>query len=122
VVQRSTQDSTTDLVTSEFPRQLDIAQVSIYGLSFLSAGLFLFLPLVNLLHPSPWQRWMGTIHGLAAMCPLLVMVYTGDLAFPLLRVASKILPQIRTLAFWSTLLSFLASLLVTGLICVIEPA
>ena len=64
MVQHSTQDSTTDLVPSEFPRQLDIAQVSIYGLSFLSAGMFLFLPLVNLLHPSHWQRLMGTIHGI----------------------------------------------------------
>jgi hypothetical protein len=111
-VQKSTQDSTTDLVTSEFPtkfpKQLDVAQVSIYGLSILSAGLFLFLPLVNLLHPSPWQRWMGTIHGMGAMCALLVTVYTGHLAFPLLRGVGKILPQIRTLTFWSTILSFLA--------------
>ncbi len=108
MVQHSKQDSTTDLATSEFPRQLDIAQVSIYGLSFLSAGLFLFLPLVNLLHPSPWQRWMGTIHGMGAMFALVVMVYTGHLAFPLLRGVGKILPQMRTLAFWSTILSFLA--------------
>ncbi|WP_228056973.1 hypothetical protein [Tychonema sp. LEGE 07203] len=107
-MQNSTPDSTTDLVTSEFPKQLDIAQVSIYGLSFLSAGLFLFLPLVNLLHPSPWQRLMGTIHGMGAMFALVVMVYTGHLAFPLLRGAAKILPQMRTLAFWSTILSFLA--------------
>ncbi|HSF74894.1 MAG TPA: hypothetical protein VLA84_13940 [Microcoleus sp.] len=107
-MQHSTPDSTTDLVPSEFPRQLDIAQVSVYGLSFLSAGLFLFLPLVNLLHPSPWHRWMGTIHGMSAMLALVVMVYTGHLAFPLLRGAGKILPQMRTLAFWSTLLSFLA--------------
>jgi len=53
VVQHSTQDSTTDLVPSEIPKQLDIAQVSVYRLRFLSAGLFLLLPLVNLLHPSP---------------------------------------------------------------------
>ncbi|MEG4529654.1 hypothetical protein [Microcoleus sp. D2_18a_D3] len=102
MVLRSTQDSTTDLVPSESPRQLDIAQVSIYGLSFLSAGLFLFLPLVNLLHPIPWQRWIGTIHGMGAMSALLVMVYTGHLAFPLLRGAGKILPQMRTLAFTET--------------------
>jgi hypothetical protein len=51
VVQRSTPDSTTDLVPSEFPKQLDIAQVYVYGLSFLSAGLLLFLSLVNLRHP-----------------------------------------------------------------------
>lgn len=107
-MQHSTPDSTTDLIPSEFPKQLDIAQVTIYGLSFLSAGLFLFLPLVNLLHPSPWQRWMGAIHGMGAMLALVVMVYTGHLAFPLMRGAGKILPQMRTLAFWSTLLSFLA--------------
>jgi hypothetical protein len=108
VVQHSTPDSTTDLVTSEFPRQLDIAQVTIYGLSFLSAGMFMFLPLVNLLHPSHWQRLMGTIHGMGAMLAMVVMVYTGHLAFPLLRGSGKILPQMRTLAFWSSLLSFLA--------------
>jgi hypothetical protein len=45
-------------------------------------------------------------HG--AMCALLVMVYTGHLAFPLLLGASKILPQMRSLAFGSTLLSLLA--------------
>ncbi len=46
-----------------FPRSLDIATVSIYGLAILSGALFLFLPLVNLLHPSPWQRWIGAAHG-----------------------------------------------------------
>jgi hypothetical protein len=96
--------------TSEYtyPKQLDIAQVSIYGLSFLSAGLFLFLPFVNLLHPSPWQRWMGTIHGFGSILAMVVMVYTGHLAFPLLRGSAKLLPQMRTLAFWSSILSFLA--------------
>ena len=49
MVQHSTEDSTTDLVPSEIPKQLEIAQVSVYGLRFLSAGLFLFLPLVNLI-------------------------------------------------------------------------
>ncbi len=53
MVQHSTEDSTTDLVPSEFPKQLDIAQVSVCGLSFLSAGLFLFLPLVNLTASDP---------------------------------------------------------------------
>jgi hypothetical protein len=92
-------------ISPEFPKQLDIAQVSIYGLSILSAGLFLFLPFVNLLHPSPWQRWIGTIHGLASLLAMLVMAYAGHLAFPLLRGAAKILPQMRTLAFWSAILS-----------------
>jgi hypothetical protein len=49
-----------------FPRRLDVAKVSVYGLSILCAGLFLFLPFVNLLHPSLWQRWMGTIHGVGS--------------------------------------------------------
>jgi hypothetical protein len=91
----------------EFPRQLDIATVSVYGLAFLSAGMFLFLPLVNLLHPSPWQRSIGFIHGIASMTTTIVVVYTGHLAFPLLRGSAKILPQMRTLVFWSTLITFL---------------
>ncbi len=96
------------LVATTFPKRLDIAQVSVYGLAILSAGLFLFLPFVNLFHPSPWQRWMGTLHGVGALLAMVVMVYAGHLAFPLLRGASSILPQMRTLAFWSALLSFLA--------------
>ena len=110
MVQKSPPQESYDLNNSSlgFPRQLDIAEVTIYGLSFLSVGLFLFLPFVNLLHPSPWQRWLGTIHGLASMFALVVIVYTGHLAFPLLRGAGKILPQMRTLAFWSSVLSFLA--------------
>jgi hypothetical protein len=76
-------------VTTEFPRSLDIATVSIYGLAILSAGLFLFLPFVNLLHVSPWQRSIGTIHGCAAMLATVVLAYTGHLAFPLLRGSAK---------------------------------
>ncbi|NEP14274.1 MAG: hypothetical protein F6K14_29590 [Symploca sp. SIO2C1] len=93
---------------ANFPRQLDIATICVYGLSILSAGLFLFLPLVNLLSPSPWQRSMGSIHGIATLLAVLVITYAGHLAFPLLRGVSKILPQMRTLVFWSTCLSFLA--------------
>lgn len=100
-------ENSRESVDAEFPRQLDIAKVSVYGLSILSAALFVSLPLVNLLHPSPWQRWIGTIHGLAAILATVVAVYTGHLAFPLLRGVGKILPQMRTLTFWSTLLSFL---------------
>lgn len=102
------QESHTHLVSSEFPKQLDIAKVCVYGLSILSAGLFLSLPFFNLLHPSPWQRWMGTIHGFGALLATVVAVYAGHLAFPLLRGVSKILPQMRTLTFWSTFISFLA--------------
>jgi hypothetical protein len=92
----------------DFPKQLDAAQVAVYGLSILSAGLFLLLPFVNLLHPSPWQRWMGTLHGVGSLLAMVVMAYAGHLAFPLMRGAGKILPQIRTLSFWATLLSGLA--------------
>jgi hypothetical protein len=35
----------TDLVSTEFPRQLDIAKISVYGLSILSAALFPYLHL-----------------------------------------------------------------------------
>ena len=100
------QSSDSDL--NRFPRQLEIATACVYGLSILSAGLFLFLPLVNLLSPSPWQRSMGAIHGTAALIATVVISYAGHLAFPLLRGSHKILPQIRTLIFWSTCLSFLA--------------
>jgi hypothetical protein len=103
-----------------FPRQLDIATVCIYGLTILSMGLFLFLPFVNLLHPSPWQRWMGTIHGFASLLAMVVVSYLGHLAFPLLRGSSKILVQMRTLTFWTTVLSFLG--IATGnLACYLFP-
>ena len=92
---------------SGFPRQLDIAIVSVYGLAILSAALFLFLPFVNLLHPSPWQRSIGLIHGIGAMLTTIVVAYTGHLAFPLLRGSAKILPQMRTLTFWATVITFL---------------
>jgi hypothetical protein len=97
---------TTSTIVKELPKSADLAQVCIYGLSFLSASLFLFLPFVNLLHPSPWQRSIGTIHSIAALLTTIVAAYTGHLAFPLIRGTKKILPQLRTLIFWSTLLSF----------------
>jgi hypothetical protein len=89
-------------------QQKDIATICIYSLSLLSAGLFLFLPLVNLLSPSPWQRYMGAIHGCASLFAVVVIAYAGHLAFPLLRGNAKILPQIRTLTFWASFLAFLA--------------
>jgi hypothetical protein len=96
----------------EFPKQLDLAQVCIYGLSILSAGIFLFLPFFNLLHPSPWQRSIGTIHSLGALLATVLAVYTGHLAFPLLRGSAKSLPQVRTLSLWATVLGSIA--IVTG--------
>jgi hypothetical protein len=92
----------------EFPRSLDIATVSVYGLAILSTGLFLFLPFVNLLHHSPWQRSLGFIHGLGAMLATVVIAYTGHMAFPLLRGSSRVLPQMRTLTFWASIVAFLA--------------
>lgn len=93
--------------SSRFPKTLEIATVAVYGLAILSAGLFLFLPFVNLLHPSPWQRSIGLIHGVGAMLTTIVVAYTGHLAFPLLRGSAKILPQMRTLTFWSTVITAL---------------
>jgi hypothetical protein len=87
--------------------QADFITLCIYGLSFLSALLFLSLPLVNLLNPSPWQRSIGTIHSLGALSTTVIAAYTGHLAFPLARRVRTILPQIRTLSFWSAILSFL---------------
>ena len=60
---------------------MDMATTCIYGLSFLSAGLFLFLPLANLLSPSPWQRYMGAIHGFASLLAIIVVTYAGHLAW-----------------------------------------
>lgn len=100
-------DSGINSTSETFPKQLDIAKVAVYGLSILSAGMFLFLPFFNLLHPSPWQRSIGTIHGVGALLATVVAVYTGHLAFPLLRGASKMLPQMRTLTFWSSVIAFL---------------
>ncbi|HBL59830.1 MAG TPA: hypothetical protein DDZ80_15545 [Cyanobacteria bacterium UBA8803] len=101
------QDSHADF-PSPFRKPIDIAKIAVYGLSILSTAMFLFLPFFNLLHPSPWQRWMGAVHGLAALLAVAVAVYTGHLAFPLLRGDRHILPQMRTLTFWATLLAFLS--------------
>jgi hypothetical protein len=109
---QNTEIELTQPQVANFPRSLDIATVSVYGLAILSAGLFLFLPLVNLLHPSPWQRSLGTIHSFGALTTTIVVAYTGHLAFPLLRGSAKVLPQMRTLTFWSTVISALA--LLTG--------
>lgn len=99
-------DSRVDSIFGEFPKQLDIAKVAIYGLSILS-WMFLFLPFFNLLHPSPWHGWMGIIQKEGAVIAKVVAVYTRHLAFPLLQGVSKILPQMRTLTFWSTIVTFL---------------
>jgi hypothetical protein len=95
------------IAEEQFPRQLDIATVSVYGLAILSAGMFMFLPLVNLIHPSPWQRSIGFLHGSASMMTTIVVAYTGHLAFPLLRGSAKVLTPVRTLAFWSSIVTFL---------------
>jgi hypothetical protein len=108
MVLKSSIESPPTAICRELPKQLDLAQVCIYGLSILSAGIFLFLPFFNLLHTSPWQRSMGVIHGFGSLLATVVAVYTGHLAFPLLRGSAKILPQVRTLTFWATSIAFLA--------------
>ena len=108
MAQSSIDSTSTSDISRELPRQLDLAQVCIYGLSLLSAGIFLFMPFFNLLNPSPWQRSIGAIHGFGSLLATVVAVYTGHLAFPLLRGSSKILPQVRTLTFWMTSVVFLA--------------
>jgi hypothetical protein len=105
-------DTQPNLARGDAPRQLDIATTSVYGLAILSTGLFLFLPLINLFHPSPWQRSMGTLHSFGALTTTIVVAYTGHLAFPLLRGSAKVLPQLRTLTFWATVITALA--LATG--------
>ncbi|WP_232224099.1 hypothetical protein [Mastigocladopsis repens] len=52
-------NSVVDSILREFPKPLDIAKMSVYALSILSTGIFLFLPFFNLLHPR-------TIDGFAA--------------------------------------------------------
>lgn len=99
--------SSDDFELEKIPSK-DLVKICVYGLSLLSAATFLFLPLVNILHPSPWHRWMNGLHGLASMFAVVVIAYAGHLAFPLLRKKKDILPQIRTLSFWSTVLAFLA--------------
>jgi hypothetical protein len=107
-MQQSELEVPKSITASEFPRSLDIATASVYGLAILSAGLFLFLPFVNLLHHSPWQRSLGFIHGCGAMLATVVIAYAGHMAFPLLRGSAKVLPQMRTLTFWSSVVAFLA--------------
>lgn len=102
------EQSSDNLDENELPKPFDIARISIYGLSLMSVGIFFFLPLINLLHPSPWQRLMGTIHGFASILATLVAAYVGHLAFPLLRGVGKILSKVRILTFWATFLSILA--------------
>lgn len=97
-----------DLKPVTFPKTKDIATICVYALGLLSAGLFLFLPVANILSPSPWQRSMGVIHGVAALLATVVIAYAGHLAFPLLRGAHRILPQVRTVIFWASFIAFLA--------------
>ncbi|KAB8317323.1 hypothetical protein SD81_018620 [Tolypothrix campylonemoides VB511288] len=100
-------NSRVDSIFEEFSKQLDIAKIAINRLNLLSVGIFLFLPLFNLLHLSPCYQWMRIIDGLRALRARVVAVHTRHLAFPLLWRVSKIFPQMRTLTFWSTVVAFL---------------
>lgn len=97
--------SRVDSIFGEFSKQLDIAKIAINRLNLLCVGIVLFLPLFNLLH-LPCHQWMGIIDGLRALRAR-VVVHTRHLAFPLLWRVSKIFPQMRTLTFWSTVVSTL---------------
>ena len=79
-----------DSIYGKFPEQLDIAKVAVYALSFLFAGMFLFVPSFNLLHASPWHRWTGTIYGFEVLLAT-VVVDTGRLALPILQRVRKVL-------------------------------
>lgn len=41
------------------------------------------------------------------MLTTIVVAYAGHLAFPLLRGSAKVLPAMRTLSFWSSIITFL---------------
>ena len=79
-----------DSICGKFPEQPDIAKVAVYALSFLFAGMFLFVPFLNFLHLSPWHQWIGTIHSFGVLLAT-VVVETGRLAFPVLRGVRKVL-------------------------------
>lgn len=106
--ERERQGQHSQLPEPQLPLQADIARICVYGLSLLTAATFIFLPLVNFLHPSPWHRWMNGMHGMASILATVTIAYAGHLAFPLLRGKPSILPQIRTLSFWTTVLALLA--------------
>lgn len=95
-----------------FPRPLETARLSAYGLSILAVGALVLLPLVNLLHPSPWQRSLGFLHGMGSMLAVVVITYAGHLGFPLLRGAQGILLKTQKLAITSSAFALIS--VVTG--------
>lgn len=82
-------------------------QISLLVIILLSLVVSLGFPLLNLLHPSPWQRSIGLLHSLSAMLSLWVMLSLGALTVPLLQQHSS---SIR-LTQWGTLAAVLLSLL-----------
>ncbi len=93
---------------ANFPRPLETAKLSAYGLSILVVGVLLLLPLVNLLHPSPWQRSLGFVHGIVSMLAVMLISYVGHLAFPLLRGVQTILHKAQELALAASVFAFIA--------------
>lgn len=91
-----------------FPKGVVIAEVCVYGLAFLGVAMLLLIPIVSLLHPSPWQRSMGFLHGMGALLATVVASYAGHFAFPLLRGNGKRIAQARTLLFWSSVVCSLS--------------
>lgn len=87
-------DSRIDSVALKFFLQPYFAD-AMYGL-LLSAVNFLFLPFFRLLHHIPWHQ-CKEIDDFGTLPVTMVAVYTGHIAFPILRAVMKILPQMRTL-------------------------
>ncbi|MGH7998693.1 MAG: hypothetical protein ACREPR_04485 [Brasilonema sp.] len=100
-------DSRIHSISGILPTQFDIAKITLYERSMLSVGMFLFLTFFNLLHPSSWHEWIEKISVFGALLAKVMAVYTEHFEFPLLWGASKILPQIHILTFWSTVVTFL---------------
>jgi hypothetical protein len=97
---------------ANFPRPLETARLSAYGLSILVIVVLLLLPFVNLLHPSPWQRSLGFWHGMISMLAVMLISYVGHLAFPLLRGSQSVLPKAQELAIASSVFALIS--VITG--------
>ncbi|ARV59547.1 hypothetical protein BZZ01_13720 [Nostocales cyanobacterium HT-58-2] len=68
-------------LTKDVSRNRDIAELSIYALSFLGMGILLLISLVSLVHSSPWQRWIGFVYSTKALLTIFLASHVGYLAF-----------------------------------------
>ncbi|HEY9844651.1 MAG TPA: hypothetical protein V6D03_00475 [Candidatus Caenarcaniphilales bacterium] len=72
-------------ISPELYKQMVLTKVCVYSLTRLSASVFLFSALFNLLQPSLWQRWMGTVAGSGTLLATLITVDVGHSPFPATR-------------------------------------